>query len=323
MNYRVGRRLDSEQHEDARYEVLTYSVQLENEGTRQEERVAATRCLPQRAARSTVLILLHGGTYTRSYWDLPYRPEIYSFVRWAARAGYTTVAVDRLGSGDSSRPPAGKVTIPAQAAVTHQIVDSLRGEFDRVVVVGHSLGSWTALLEAGTYHDVDGLVLTGLLHEYNADEIASSIDTLYPADEDPLLASAHLGEGYLTTRPGRRAINWYDERYAEPAVIELDERTKSVATTGETATIPVAMEARVSSAVTAPVLLVLGDHDTAMSAVPCSENPPGVAAERGYYAGAPSMDVEVVPWAGHNVCLHKTAPVHHAAIIDWLDRRLR
>jgi pimeloyl-ACP methyl ester carboxylesterase len=323
MNDGAGRRLNAELDEAALYEILEFPVELGNGGTRRAASVAATRCRPRHADRSTALILLHGGTSTRGYWDLPYRPEIYSFVRWATRAGYATVAVDRPGAGDSSRPPAGEVTIPAQAAAVHQIAGSLRGEFERVVLVGHSLGSWTALLEAGTYRDVDGLVLTGMLHELNVEAIGNSMKALYPADGDPLLASARLGEGYLTTRPGSRAVNWFDVRYAEPEVIELDERTKSLTTSGEIATLAAATDPGVSNAVTAPVLLVVGDNDTVMSPAPCSENPPGFVAEPGYYVSAPSVDAVVVPWAGHNVCLHKTAPVHHAAIIDWLDSRLR
>ena len=52
----------------------------------------------------------------------------------------------------------------------HQIVQGLRSgsiggkAYNRVVLVGHSTGSAVAAIEANTYEDVDGLILTGWGH---------------------------------------------------------------------------------------------------------------------------------------------------------------
>src|ERR1700689_5213927 len=110
--------------------------------------VRGTLTRPPVSPRPALLLLLHGGVYHRSYWDPAYRPEIYSFVRWATRAGYVTLALDRIGSGASDRPPANEVTFPANAYVVHQVASQLRGQWPTIVLVGHSMGSHTSILES-------------------------------------------------------------------------------------------------------------------------------------------------------------------------------
>lgn len=44
-------------------------------------------------------------TYNQYYFDIQYQPEIYSSATAANRAGYATLAIDRLGAGASLRPP--------------------------------------------------------------------------------------------------------------------------------------------------------------------------------------------------------------------------
>ena len=45
----------------------------------------------------TLLLLAHGATYNSIYWDFPFKPNNYSFVRFMAAQGYPTLLVDRLG----------------------------------------------------------------------------------------------------------------------------------------------------------------------------------------------------------------------------------
>ena len=59
----------------------------------------------------TIQVLVPGYTYGRSYWDFPHRPEEFSYVRAAVRSGYATLALDRIGTGASSRPPASILSI--------------------------------------------------------------------------------------------------------------------------------------------------------------------------------------------------------------------
>ena len=61
---------------------VVYKVSLETDPTTTYS-VRGTLHPPQASTSGDILLfLLHGGTYTREYWDWPYRPDIYSFVRW-------------------------------------------------------------------------------------------------------------------------------------------------------------------------------------------------------------------------------------------------
>src|SRR3954451_13242460 len=123
----------------------------------------------------TIQVALHGATYSHLYWDFPFQPETYSYVRRATEAGYAVLNLDRIGIGQSDHPPADAVTIESNAYVVHQIVQALRAgdlvvpafgrvRAERIALVGHSLGSLISIQEAATYGDVDGVVLTGLSH---------------------------------------------------------------------------------------------------------------------------------------------------------------
>jgi pimeloyl-ACP methyl ester carboxylesterase len=120
-----------------------------------------------------------------------------------------------------------------EAASIHQVVDHLRAgrvggwRFDRVVLAGHSLGSGVAILEAATYHDVDGVILTGMTHLVSALTLVKALTIhLYPVTLDPQLRKNSNDPGYLTTRPGQREPMFYETRDADPQVITTDEATK-------------------------------------------------------------------------------------------------
>lgn len=110
-------------------------------------------CLPAGdKTPKTVMHALHGIVYNNAYWNVDYQPEICNFSRYMTGAGYAVFAIDRLGSGRSSKPPAALVTLDAQAAV-HQLIGKLRSgeidarKFERVMLVGYSYGSATSWRE--------------------------------------------------------------------------------------------------------------------------------------------------------------------------------
>ena len=152
-------------------------------------KVAGTLCRrPTRATTSTLLITAHGATYNRLYWDWPQDPGTYSFVRNMA-GDASILNVDLLGSGKSSRPLSVLVSQQAQAAVLHQLVQTMRARgFRRVILVGHSSGSGAVTLEAATYHDVDGVVVTGFTHRLALKGLAVPL-SMYPATLDPAFAA--------------------------------------------------------------------------------------------------------------------------------------
>ncbi len=290
--------------------------------------VATTLCVPTNAGTPTVHLLLAGASYGRVYWDFPYRPETYSYVRSLTRAGYATLNVDRIGIGRSSRPPAEDVTIESNAYVAHQLVSALRRgriggvAFTRVISVGHSVGSGIAWVEAARYTDVDGVIITDAMHT-PASGLWLGIASFYPGQVDPRFDSQDLPPGYMTTLPGRRGAIFYYEPGADPKVIARDEATKETVTAAELATLALSADPSVSSSIKVPVLSVVGEFDKNFCDIPCSDpTSPAPARESEYYAQQACLEIFIAPRAGHDINLHRSAPVWYRKAIEWSARRV-
>ena len=277
--------------------------------------------------KKTIQIALHGATYGHLYWDWPFQPETYSYVRRATAEGYAVLNIDRIGIGQSDRPAGDAVTIESNAYVVHQIVQALRGgdlvvhsfgriRADRVVLVGHSLGSVISIQEAATYGDVDGIVLTGVSHTVTP---ALNDVQFYPAGLDARFAGQGIPDGYFTTVPGTRGIFYYLPS-VDPLVLALDEQTKETVTLGELTTAVPGLG--FSTGVHVPVLVVVGDLDGAFC------NPPGctasgsINAEPSFYPADACAEAVAIANAGHDLNLQFQAPQAYDVILDWLDRRV-
>ncbi len=79
------------------------------------ETLAGTFCEPTVLNENlfSLQVLFHGITGNRGYWNAlggspagyaPYQPQKYSWVEFAHANGYPTLALDRLGAGESSHP---------------------------------------------------------------------------------------------------------------------------------------------------------------------------------------------------------------------------
>ena len=180
--------------------------------------IHGTLCVPSGESPGTVMVLVPGATYNSSYWNFPYDPDIYNFRQAMNAAGYATFVLDSLGTGQSSRPPSALVTTLVQGIAVHEVIQALRtGEiggirFAKVILGGHSLGSAAAILEAGTYHDENALLLTGISHAANVGGFAALLSSLHPAALDPRFAGQSPDPAYLTTRPDTRGSLFYAPR---------------------------------------------------------------------------------------------------------------
>jgi pimeloyl-ACP methyl ester carboxylesterase len=255
-------------------------------------------------------------------------PNHYSYVRHANAASFTTLALDRLGAGASDHPPGALVTVHASASTIHQIVTSLRTgailgadghpiQFDRIVLVGHSFGSNISWTEAGTYGDVDGVILTAISHLTNPPGAPLTVTDAYPAQFDPLFANAGFGPDYLTTIPGTRADLFYYTPNADPRVIAVDEANKDVVPLGmlfdQFTTYGLTQNIHV------PVLNVDGNFDTLSCNLPSCTASSSLADEASNYPPDAHYKLVIVPDAGHSINLQRNAPFWFGVAHDWIE----
>ena len=308
------------------------SFQVSPDGVPGTYRMVGTLCQPKHHHEPTLQILIHGASYNRAYWDFPFMPQQYSYVRAANAAGFSTLAIDRLGTGDSDRPIPELVSVHAAASTIHQIVSAVRNgsvddasghkiKFHRVVLVGHSFGSNISWTEAGIYGDVDGLVLTAISHDQNPPGAPLTVTDAWPAAFDPKFASLGLPLGYLTTIPGKRAELFYYLPGADPAVIAVDEQvTKD--------TLPVGMlfdqftTYGLTQNIHVPVLNVIGNFDTLACQLPSCTGSGSVANEGSFYPADACYTQLIVPDTGHATNLHLNASSWFATTQQWIADNL-
>jgi pimeloyl-ACP methyl ester carboxylesterase len=289
-------------------------------------------CQPKQPTGS-IQLLNSGFTYDHNYWDWPQDSDRYSYVQAANKAGYATLNIDRIGVGESSKPPAADVTVPAEGWVDAQLAQALRkgqlsrkhAKFAHVFGVGHSLGGAIITVSQAQHSPFDAIVVDGLLHATNPTTVSTLGTIRYDASLDPKFAKAGLPTGYITSRPGTRT-NYYTVQYAEQQVIALDEKLKATATTGEAATLALGRDPTYSQRITAPTMLWIGQQDTLhcdqnTAALSCANVQAILKREAAAWSGTSCLGVYVQPQSGHDTTLHRTAHLGASAVSIWLDQK--
>jgi pimeloyl-ACP methyl ester carboxylesterase len=307
---------------------VTIPVAL-SDGGPVEHAVHAELFRPDGPLPRTVQLLVPGFTYDHRYWTVPGH---YHYAAAMVRAGWAVLALDRIGTGASTRPAAREVTADSNTAVLHQVVQALRTgaaglpTFDRVVTVGHSYGSGIVLMEAARHHDVAGAVVTGMLHT-QAPLHARARQMFHQASDDPQLGAgnpAGYPVDYATHLPGKRAALLEAPGGVEPEVSEHNERIKSTATIGEGDTLAQTYDPAHSRALDVPTLVVVGEKDQLFSAGEDGrpEIEPALDRERGCFSPAAELEIAVVAGSGHALTIHRTAPDFFDVVREWADRRV-
>ncbi|GLY54675.1 alpha/beta hydrolase [Lentzea sp. NBRC 102530] len=279
-------------------------------------------CVPQGA--KTLQVLVPGGTYTSGYWDIPVDGDKRSVVRAMNSAGVATMAVDRIGSGKSTKPLSILVDVPNQAQAVHQVIEKLRPRFTKVLVGGHSIGSAIAMAEAGTYKDVDGVLITGMTHQWDYVRAVPALTNLVPALLDAKLSLRGLDVGYLTTVAGSRYRMFHAPGPENTAVNAWDEANKDVVSAGEFVTTALMsnLVLPVSALIDVPVMTMQTSDDYFCGTPPlgadCSSASALVRSEKPFYPRAPRVDGFVVSGYGHVFNFDtKVADEYHAALVAW------
>jgi pimeloyl-ACP methyl ester carboxylesterase len=283
------------------------------------------------AAGSTVQFLVPGATYSHAYWEFgTVDGRRYDYASTVAAAGFPAFAIDEIGTGHSSHPLSTELTFSATAFVNHQVIQALLhggvggARFGRVIEVGHSYGSYLTWEEAGTYHDVAGIIITGLTHYPVANPDGVLATAFYPAIDDPRFAGSDLDPGYLTTVPGDRAPLFYSATDSDPAVVTADEASKDVVSVTGLSQGLQAQTTGISGKITVPVLIIMGGDDaiacgpiTPAQNIDCASPTAVAAAETPLYQDAPSVHACSVPGSGHSIALALNHGLEDLDAIIW------
>ena len=293
--------------------------------------IAAWLSVPPGAA-DILLILIHGGVYTHAYWDMPYKPEVYSMVQWAYEQKLPTLNIDRLGNGESSHPPGKALTMALNAESVDQVISNiretgLRGRtFSKIVTVGHSLGSLTAGLTQATYGSADAVVLTGVTG-VNVTNVSDDPETAkerlspdQPARLEPHLADRHhlYDDDYFSRYEKERTRMFFKVPPVEQEIIKLDVELQGTWTTGEYETAGVAFDA--IERITCPVLVELSRYD-AIFYDPQVEEDCARAYALAVEKSPPNFTVgPLFAEANHSLAQHPNARETYDVMLNWLEQ---
>jgi pimeloyl-ACP methyl ester carboxylesterase len=261
-------------------------------------------------------VTLHGGNYNHTYWDIPtLGGDAYSYAHFMARQHYAVLALDLLGSGESSKPDADFITFQQMGSAVHHALGQLRSgtnptgqAFGKLVLVGHSLGSALAAYVQGTYKAADAVVSTGLVF------------VPYERPLDPAMVGDLAARyPYFKLPPEVRTSLFYDALTTAPEVLAHDAAgLDDFIPRGYVFSIfPFLADPTVTRVeqVTSPVLIQLGERDLLA---------PGSLAEqeKAVWSGAASVTVQVLPDIGHSFNGHRTRLQGWSGIHAWLSETL-
>nr|WP_232328439.1 alpha/beta hydrolase [Kibdelosporangium sp. MJ126-NF4]CEL21848.1 bll2443; unknown protein [Kibdelosporangium sp. MJ126-NF4]CTQ92627.1 bll2443; unknown protein [Kibdelosporangium sp. MJ126-NF4] len=277
-------------------------------------------CAP--AGADTLHVLIPGGTYNSSYWDIGFSASTRSYRAAMNKAGQATLAVDRLGTGRSTKPLSALVTASAQAKAVHEVIGQVRGRFAKVLVGGHSIGSAMAMIEAATYGDVDGVLVTGMTHRMNFLTVAPVLAQMIPAPLDRQLGSRGLDAGYLTTGTGSRYSAFHKPGPKVDGAVAFDEATKDVFAVTE-AVDTVALTNIVipaSRRINVPVLMIVGQDNHFCGAplgADCSSPEALRAQEAPFFGKGARLQTHIVDGYGHSINYAPKANEFYSVVAQW------
>jgi pimeloyl-ACP methyl ester carboxylesterase len=253
-------------------------------------------------AASSVVVLQHGFSYTKDYWDFPG----YSAARALAQAGYAVVAIDRLGYGESELPNGYDVSHEGYAEITRQLVSQLRREFGHVVLGGLSGGAAITMLTQGLFGSADAILVLGYHHRPSDEFLA-----VFAGQDTPRALQDDYS--YFFGTPGHRA-EWLHSDGADPEVVRMDTDSAVLTPSGEILTTGKQPSRIVTSNIRVPVFLQIGEQDRLFE-------PKYADMERLLLSNSPSVTIDVVPGAGHSVVLDRSGPAGTSRLVDWVRGR--
>jgi pimeloyl-ACP methyl ester carboxylesterase len=259
----------------------------------------------------TLQVLIHGSTDDHKYWDIPdLNGKSYSYARFMVCHGYSILALDQIGSGESGKPPGDFLNMNETVSALHQTLAQIKdehrhpvGHFKHLTVYGHSFGAEQAVLVQAQYNQADSIILSGWGH------------TLTPLPPCPLppLPDPYLAKGTFT--PEMIACFFFYLPGTDPDMIKLDFDQGSTMSRGQFFDVLKFFNNRLldmSTGVRGPVLVQFADHD---ALYPAAQEAPNEAK---YWTSA---KVTVVQYSGIGHSLN--AHLNHLQSWEAIDKFLK
>lgn len=278
-----------------------------------------------------VTLYLHGLGFGQFFWSFRALPG-YDYATEQARAGHVSVAIDRLGYDDSSRPAGSQICLGSHADIAHQVVTALRegdyragGDaggpaFRRVALAGHSLGTQIAQIAAYSFGGIDALVTSAYSSE-GATPLATRESfrsgAACAASDGEAADDGEQGPGgyaYFGQRPQDfRAAMFHD---ADPAAIEATTTLRNRDPCGDFSSIlPAIVLNRVGlRETTVPVLIVCASHDALFDADRCMR-------QDELYPSSPDVSAVLLEGTGHALTVERTHDEFRSTVSSWLAER--
>ncbi|GAA2812500.1 alpha/beta hydrolase [Crossiella cryophila] len=285
-------------------------------------------CTPA-GGSNTVQVLIPGGTYNSSYWDIAHSPETRSYRKAQNKAGFATLALDRIGSGRSSKPLSALLTAFTQANAVNHVVKAMRSgslgpRFGKIILGGHSLGSAISVIVAAKHQNVDGVLIAGQLHRLNLTGIIPTLTTLTPVLLDPKPAFRLLDPTFLTTAVGQRYTAFHRGGPLVEAAVAEDEANKDGLAAGEAVDgILLGTILPLSKLIKVPVLLAMGGNDQVfcggLLGSDCSSSEALRQFEAPNFAPAARLRTFVLPDYGHSFNYAPNASEFFQATARWAE----
>lgn len=279
----------------------------------------------KKAKAKGVTLYLHGLGLGEWLWNFTAVPS-YNFALQEARAGHTSVTVDRIGYGASGRPDGNQSCIGSQADVAHQLVQALKTgtyaravgkptKYKRVAIAGHSAAGEIAILEAYSYRDVNALVVVGFSFSNRpAANIAFGDQrNVCQAGGIPATGGGPANYAFFGQTPAQFEQSMFHSatKQVRDAAIPLHNPDPC----GDNLSLTDALNAQRAGAesIKVPAVVLCGANDALYPTFGCDAQ-----AER---FGSKDKRSITIKNAGHALPLEKTASTFRAKLGDWLSAR--
>jgi pimeloyl-ACP methyl ester carboxylesterase len=275
----------------------------------------------------TVMLYLSGFDTAEWTWHLK-DVAGYDYATEMAQLGHVSLTVDMLGYGASDHPPGEQICLGSQADVTHQLITQLRSAqytvdggtplaFSKVALAAHDVGGPVAEIEAYSYKDVDGLVLTEWVDAVGTPFILAILQSrtafCLAGGED--IQPGGPG-GYVFFGPPDEEFRSDLFHQADPAVVDAVVRLRSRNPCGYVLSLVPAIvnDGQKLGEITAPVLFLHPAEDPVWDRSAAEKQPQ-------LFKGSTDVTAMFLDDTGHFPMFERTAPQFRATVSDWLQRR--